>query len=198
MVTGAGGQRYAANIVNASGPKNPVHKLNEVPSTDPVVLRGVKREAANSAESAAAEKSAAPGASSTENAATADDTQKKVAEIASLEKQIQDKMKRIMLLMRLFVKDEKPFIVDPANPREMRQRKNSGSMSKMNCCGRHRGKVRKAVASWELVVCSRCYYVAPRLSWQIPQRSLSAVAEERRCHTARRHGPVLPFREQSR
>jgi hypothetical protein len=36
-------------------------------------------------------------------------------EIAALEKQIQDKQKRIALLMRLFVDDEREFLNDPGN-----------------------------------------------------------------------------------
>lgn len=106
--------------INVSGPKKPVHKLNEVANTDPVVLLGVKRTAADAAENAKPEKSLAETAgpaTSAERTAGAEGTEKKAAEIASLEKQIKDKMTRITLLMRLFVNDEKAFIVDPANPK---------------------------------------------------------------------------------
>jgi len=46
-------------------------------------------------------------------AAPADDTEKKAAAIASLEKQIAEKQKKIVLLMQLFVNDEQGFLRDP-------------------------------------------------------------------------------------
>ena len=49
--------------------------------------------------------------------AAPEDPEKRAAEMASLEKQIQDKQKRIVLLMRLFVNDERPFLNDPGNPK---------------------------------------------------------------------------------
>jgi hypothetical protein len=39
----------------------------------------------------------------------------KAAEIVSIEQQIKDKQKRIVLLMRLFVEDERAFVNEPAN-----------------------------------------------------------------------------------
>lgn len=44
---------------------------------------------------------------------TPEDVEKKKAEIAALEKQIQDKQIKIEFLMRLFVSDERPFLNDP-------------------------------------------------------------------------------------
>jgi hypothetical protein len=109
----------AATLVNVSGPKKPVHKLNEVPTTDSVVLLGAKWLAASPGEGVAPGKPPAEVAAPvpTDGDATAETTAKKAAEIVSLEKQIRDNMIRITLLMRLFVNDEKPFIVDPANPK---------------------------------------------------------------------------------
>lgn len=49
-----------------------------------------------------------------ENAAT-NETGKQAAEMAAVEQQIKDKQKRITLLMRLFVNDEKTFLMDPSN-----------------------------------------------------------------------------------
>jgi hypothetical protein len=46
-------------------------------------------------------------------ALTAEDVEKKKAEIATLEKQIQEKQIKIEFLMRLFVSDERPFLNDP-------------------------------------------------------------------------------------
>jgi hypothetical protein len=104
-------------LVNLSRPKQPVQQVNEVPTTDPVVLLGVQRTAATSGEGAVPGKPAevAPLVPAGGDVII-EDTKKKAAEIASLEEQIQDKMKRIALLMRLFVNDEKSFIVDPAHP----------------------------------------------------------------------------------
>ena len=53
---------------------------------------------------------------------------KKATEIASLEKQIQDKQKRILLLMQLFVNDEQGFLRDPGGHQvdpEERERRQS-------------------------------------------------------------------------
>jgi len=50
-----------------------------------------------------------------EQAAAGNESTKKTAELASLEKQIKDKQKRIALLMRLFVDDEQVFLKDPSN-----------------------------------------------------------------------------------
>ena len=50
-----------------------------------------------------------------EEAAAGKESTKKTAELASLDKQIKDKQKRIALLMRLFVDDEQTFLKDPSN-----------------------------------------------------------------------------------
>lgn len=112
-----------AKKTDASRPQRPVHKLNEVPTTDSVVLLGVKRAGTGAVESVGgAQNGAGPAQAASAPklnipVAATDDPEKKAAEIASLQKQIQDKMKRITFLMRLFVDDEKAFIVDPANPK---------------------------------------------------------------------------------
>jgi hypothetical protein len=67
-----------------------------VPSDDSIVRLAVKP--AQPA-SVAADTAKASGA-------TPEDITKKAAEIASLEEQIQDKQKKILLLMQLFVNDE--------------------------------------------------------------------------------------------
>jgi len=79
----------ASKLVNVSGPKKPVHKLNEVPTTDSVVLLGVRPAAARSEKSAAAERPAETTPSVPAGSEmTAEATEKKAAEIASLGKQI--------------------------------------------------------------------------------------------------------------
>ena len=98
-----------------SGPKKPVRKPDQVKTNDPVAQLAVKR--APEAAGNATEAQAPPSAEQSSDATTAstEETEKKAAEIASLEKQIQDKTKRITFLMRLFVTDERPFLNDPAN-----------------------------------------------------------------------------------
>jgi hypothetical protein len=49
------------------------------------------------------------------DSAEANETACKAAEIASVEQQIKDKQKRIVLLLRLFVEDERGFVNDPSN-----------------------------------------------------------------------------------
>jgi hypothetical protein len=63
-----------------------------------------------------------------ESTATAEDADRKAAQIASLERQIQDKQKRILLLMRLFVTDEQRFLRDPGENQvdgEIKERRQS-------------------------------------------------------------------------
>lgn len=63
-----------------------------------------------------------------ESSAPAEGTEKKAAEIASLERQIQDKQKKILLLMRLFVTDEQGFLRNPGDSqvdREIKERRQS-------------------------------------------------------------------------
>lgn len=103
----------AAKSQDTSGPKKPVRKPDQVVTEDSVALLAVRR--APAVDTATAPK---PAESSHGNAdGTAEDSEKKAAEISSLEKQIQEKTKRITLLIRLFVNDERPFLNDPANPK---------------------------------------------------------------------------------
>ena len=97
----------------SSGPQKPVHKPHMVITNDSIVKLG-ERSAARTAEPAAAEPANAPAK---ESNAVEDAAQKK-AEIAALEKQIKEKRRRVELLMRLFVTDEKAFLKDPLNPNE--------------------------------------------------------------------------------
>ena len=93
-------------------------KRAPVPSDDSIVRLAVKPA---QQPSVAADTAKASGA-------TPEDITKKAAEIASLEKQIQDKQKKILLLMQLFVYDEQGFLRDPgshqADP-ELRERRQS-------------------------------------------------------------------------
>ncbi len=94
----------------ASGPKKPVRDSGWVTTDDGVALLSVSKtplavtppaEAAGKT-TLPPEKEAIPGT-------------RRRAEITALEKQIQDKQKRIALLMRLFVNDERAFLNDPGN-----------------------------------------------------------------------------------
>jgi hypothetical protein len=70
----------------------------------------------------------ADAAGGKESSATPEGTEKKAAEITSLERQIQDKQKKILLLMRLFVTDEQRFLRDPGEnqvDREIKERRQS-------------------------------------------------------------------------
>ena len=89
-----------------------------VPSDDSIVRLAVKP----------AQQSSLAADTTKASSATPEDLAKKAAEIASLEKQIQDKQKKILLLMQLFVYDEQGFLRDPgghhADP-ELRERRQS-------------------------------------------------------------------------
>ena len=70
----------------------------------------------------------ADAAGGKESSATAEDADKKAAQIAALEKQIQDKQKKILPLMRLFVTDEQEFLRNPGDSqvdREIKERRQS-------------------------------------------------------------------------
>jgi hypothetical protein len=94
----------------------------------------VKRAPANNDDSivrlavAPAQKQGAMPGATKESNATPEDGSKRAAEIASLEKQIQDKQGKILLLMQLFVNDEQGFLRDPggqqADP-EVKERRQS-------------------------------------------------------------------------
>jgi hypothetical protein len=105
----------SVKVQTVSGPKKPARKPDQVLTDDSVALLAVKR-APTETESVAAGAPVSETAGKPEEAA-AEDTEKKAAELASLEKQIQEKTKRIALLMRLFVNDERPFLNDPGNPK---------------------------------------------------------------------------------
>jgi len=97
-----------------SAPQKPVHKPDAVASNDPIV-RLADHPSAHPQQPAAPE--SAPAASKPDSTLPTDPAQRKAA-IASLEQQIKDKQRRVELLMRLFVTDEKSFVKDPLNPDE--------------------------------------------------------------------------------
>lgn len=90
--------------------QKPVRKPDWELTKDSVVLLGVRRAAANGATNGqlleGAKKEADP---------VAEEMAKKAVDSAPLEQQIKDKQKKIALLMRLFVDDERPFLNDPGN-----------------------------------------------------------------------------------
>ncbi len=97
----------AAQNTTNSVPK-PARKPDQVITNDSIALLAVRRAAPMTVASEAE-------AAKKDEAAAADEAAKKAAEIASVEKQIKDKQKRITLLMRLFVDDEQTFLRDPGN-----------------------------------------------------------------------------------
>jgi len=90
----------------------PVRKSDQVITNDTIGLLAVRR--APRATPAAP----APTPTVADENATADATARKAAEIAALEKQIQEKQKRITMLMKLFVQDEQAFLKDPGGTGE--------------------------------------------------------------------------------
>jgi hypothetical protein len=107
------GPTEAVKPQSEKGAKKPVRKPDQVLTNDPVALLAVRK-----APPYIPPASAQPVATATDEAgAVPEDPEKRAAEIALLEKQIQDKQKRIVLLMRLFVNDERPFLDDPGNPK---------------------------------------------------------------------------------
>ncbi|HXX99433.1 MAG TPA: hypothetical protein VEI54_00840 [Candidatus Limnocylindrales bacterium] len=101
----------SANAEDKAAPKKPSRKPDQKETNDPVALLAVKGGKTASDASAAASEST----ESNDTNLPADETAKKAAEIASLETQIKDKQKKIVLLMRLFVDDERAFVSDPGN-----------------------------------------------------------------------------------
>jgi hypothetical protein len=95
-----------------SEPKKPTRDTGWVTTSDPVALLAVPRKAKSAAGGEAV--SGATGAA--ETTVATDDAAKKQAAIADLKREIQDKQKRIALLMRLFVRDERPFLNSPDGP----------------------------------------------------------------------------------
>ena len=104
----------SVKVQTNSGPQKPVWNSGWVTTNDPVALLALKREPAL-AEAARAEAAKTIPANEKTVRATPDEIAKRNAEIAALEKQIQEKQKRVALLMRLFVNDERPFLNDPGN-----------------------------------------------------------------------------------
>jgi hypothetical protein len=102
---------------DASAPQKPVWKPAQVTSNDSVVLLAGKHWPATPETFSAATAPAQPSAvKSLPEEVAATETARKAVEVSSLQKQILDKSKRITLLMRLFVEDERPFLNDPSNP----------------------------------------------------------------------------------
>jgi hypothetical protein len=94
-----------------AGPQKPTRDTGWVTTNDPVSLLSVRK----SPRIVAAPATEGDAASAGQGASAMGDETRKAAEIAAVERQIQDKQKRIALLMRLFVKDERPFLNDPEN-----------------------------------------------------------------------------------
>jgi hypothetical protein len=89
-----------------AAPQKPTHKSDQVQNTDPIALSAVHR---------AATPTTAPTSAASLTPMAADDASKKAA-LATIEKQIKEKQDHVILLMRLFVDDEKKFVIDPTNP----------------------------------------------------------------------------------
>ncbi len=87
----------------------PKRKSDQMLTNDPIALLAVRRESVVATDVVSVK-------NANENPLLADETARKAAEIASLEQRIRDKQKRIVLLMRLFVQDERAFLNDPGNP----------------------------------------------------------------------------------
>ena len=89
--------------------QKPKRKPDQVITNDPIALLAVRRTppviVASSEQSSKKEASGVG----------LDQPSKKAAEIASLEQQIRERQNRITLLLRLFVNDEKAFVIDPSN-----------------------------------------------------------------------------------
>jgi uncharacterized protein YeeX (DUF496 family) len=106
---------------NSNAAQKPVRKPDQVITNDSIGLLAVRR-APRIIPAAVAEPAGVPG-----EGAGADALARRAAEIASLEKEIQDRQKRIALLMKLFVDDEKEFLKNggsaEANPVVQERRK---------------------------------------------------------------------------
>jgi hypothetical protein len=117
MLVASAGQRAQSQEVPAGSANSktaevakPVRKPDWVATSDPIALLAVRREA-----SVARDVADASGSASGAAGLRAEETARKAAEIALLEQQIREKQKRITLLMRLFVDDERAFLNDPEN-----------------------------------------------------------------------------------
>lgn len=85
----------------------PVRKPDQVLTDDSIALLAVRRKPATTVASAAID-------GKTSSNLAFDEAGRKTEEIAAVQQQIKDKQRRIALLMRLFVDDEKAFLMDPA------------------------------------------------------------------------------------
>jgi len=98
----------SANVAQAASAKvtvsKPVRRSDQVITNDTIGLLAVRR--TPRVMPAPAMEALAPK----DDGAATNAEARKAAEIASLEKQIRDKQKRIALLMKLFVNDEKEFL----------------------------------------------------------------------------------------
>jgi len=84
--------------------------------TDDLISLLAERPPAKSAETPTAE--AAADAAARESAEVPQDPEKRKAEIVALEQLIKEKQRRIEFLMRMFVLDERAFLVDPSGQSE--------------------------------------------------------------------------------
>jgi hypothetical protein len=97
-------QEQTVGAATAQGAKKvvaPARKNDQVITDDPIALLAVQRDASSVAQTTK------PTADTRPDADTA---------LGSLEKLIKEKQSRIVLLLRLFVDDEKKFVMDPTNP----------------------------------------------------------------------------------
>jgi hypothetical protein len=83
-------------------------KADQVRTDDPIALLAIRREPVIAAD-------VAPVKLTGGTPLLADEAACKAAEIPCLEQRIRDKQKRVGLLMRLFVQDERAFLNDPGN-----------------------------------------------------------------------------------
>lgn len=89
----------------STAPQKPTHKSDQVLTSDPIALLAVTSHPGD-----------APTAGATSALATPTNAASRKAALAAIEKQIKEKQDHIILLMRLFVDDEKKFVIDPTNP----------------------------------------------------------------------------------
>jgi hypothetical protein len=101
----------SAQNPNINVVQKPMRKADQAITNDSIALLAVRRTPG------VIVSPAAEGVSDTtkEQSAAAGETVKTAAEIALVEQQIRDKQKRIALLLRLFVDDERAFLNDPGN-----------------------------------------------------------------------------------
>ncbi|HUN60515.1 MAG TPA: hypothetical protein VMU53_00915 [Candidatus Sulfotelmatobacter sp.] len=88
--------------------EKPVRKSDQRLTDDSIALLAVHH-------TPAATVASAPADGKSKDGWALDEAGRKAEEIATLEQQIKDKQKRVALLMRLFVDDEKAFLLDPAS-----------------------------------------------------------------------------------